>query len=102
MIALLPKFRLEDATDPALARDVVSMFPRIVTDNSSEATNTRTHIWSLRMNERGGGTLSIGRAEVPVAVLPLDISTPPEMSVFTVVSITGRLIQIRGVTEEPA
>lgn len=99
MIALLPKLRGEDF-DSAQLLQVRLLFPRTQQGAlAAEARPPRPRTYSVITDGRGGGVLTVGGAEIPVAVLPLDVSTPPEATAFRIVAIAGRALRVRGRAE---
>ncbi|WP_454157517.1 hypothetical protein [Microbacterium lacticum] len=99
MIGLLPKLHPDDIDD-ATRRQLRVLFPRVDGEAApvvGKARRPRTY--SVITNGRGGGVLTVGGTEIPVAILPLDVSTPPEATAFRIVAIAGRAMRVRGVAE---
>lgn len=97
MIALLPVSSTSDV-DPVTRMQKRRMFPRAVDGiPAAHAAVGRPRVYSLISDGRGGGTLTVGGAEIPVRILHLSVDTPPEAAAFRVVAIAGRALRIRGV-----
>lgn len=99
MIALLPKLHQRDA-DQVQRMQVQRLFPRLSGAPVPHSTGPRRpRSYSLIINSRGGGTLSVGGTEIPVAIMELDLETPPEATAFRVAAIAGRAVRVRGIAE---
>jgi hypothetical protein len=61
----------------------------------------RARTYSVLADAPGHGILTLGNYQVEVVILPLDVSTPPQATVFRVAAITGRRIEIIGVVVDP-
>lgn len=100
MIALLPKEH--DPDDPVLRTHQQRLFPPAdapAPPPEDDERPPRPRTYSLIVNGRGGGTLTVGGAEIQVAILPLDVDTPPGAAAFRVAAIAGRALNVTGVDE---
>lgn len=99
MIALLPKIARGDA-DPVQQRQLLLLFPHTSGDTITAAGGRgRPRTYSLITNGHGGGDLAAGGTEIPVAILPLDVTTPREATAFRIVAIAGRALRVRGTAQ---
>lgn len=98
MIALLPKVSAED-DDPVLRQQVERIFPRALDDVPTVDKPPRPRTYPLYLNSAGGGILTVAGTEILVAVLPLDVATPHEATVFKIAAIAGRSLRVQGVAE---
>jgi len=100
IIALLPRPVLGGDSDPARARLIRGLFPRA---GGREVVRPRRplhpRVYSLILDGRGGGILTVGGTEILVSVLPLDVKTPSEATAFRVTAMAGRALRVRGVAE---
>lgn len=99
LIALLPKLA-GTHPDAALRRQIRLLFPRA--DGHPVAAPgkpLRPRTYSLITDGRGGGFLTAGGSEIPVTMLTLDVTTPPEATAFQIVAMAGRALRVRGIAE---
>ena len=99
MIALLPKLTDDDIDDPVIRQQVAKIFPRALDDVPTVDKTPRPRTYPLYLNTQGGGILTVAGVEIPVAVLPLDVATPHEATVFKIAAIAGRSLRIQGIAE---
>lgn len=91
-----------EPTPPTLRR----IFPRSPDPGrpvraGSGRAHVRARTYSVVVDGPGHGFLTVGDYQVEVVILALDASTPPQATVFRVVTITGRKIVITGVVADP-
>lgn len=99
MIALLPKVSDDDFEDPVVRQQVEKIFPRALDDVPTVDKTPRPRTYPLYLNAQGGGVLTAAGIEIPVAVLPLDVATPHEATVFKIAAIAGRSLRVQGIAE---
>ncbi|CAL4858584.1 hypothetical protein [Microbacterium sp. MM2322] len=106
MLALFPlRIRGEfppDVPPPSLRR----IFPRSPapgsrTGSGSRRPHGRARTYSVFVDGPGHGILTVGTYEVEVVILPLDVSTPPQATVFRIAAIRGRTVSLVGVVIDP-
>lgn len=102
MIALLPHGG-HDVADPVQQRLVRILFPRAGGEPVPAPDKPqRPRVYSLITDGKGEGILTAGGTEIAVAVLPLDVKTPPEATAFRITAMSGRALRVRGVAEGAA
>ncbi|BDV29510.1 hypothetical protein [Microbacterium terricola] len=99
MVALIPRQGTQDGRGGA--PDGPRIFPRNIAlpaDDDDERT-VRPKTYSVITDGAGHGILTVRQTEIAVDILPLDLATPPEATVFRVVAVAGRAIRVTGVVE---
>ena len=61
----------------------------------------RARTYTVVADAPGHGFLTLGDYQVEVVILPLDVSTPPQATVFRIASISGRVIKVTGAVIDP-
>ncbi|AZS42677.1 hypothetical protein [Microbacterium oleivorans] len=87
---------------PALRR----IFPRSRDPGHSprsgaDPARVRARTYTVVADAPGHGFLTLGDYQVEVVILPLDVSTPPQATVFRIASISGRVIKVTGAVIDP-
>ncbi|MFI8633266.1 hypothetical protein ACIGEP_11775 [Microbacterium sp. NPDC077663] len=103
VVALFP-LRMKSGPIPGRPQPTVRrIFPRPPDAGTSAdgAVPTRARTYSLFVDAPGHGILSVGEHRIEVVILPLDVSTPRQATVFRISGIVGRTLDVTGVVIEP-
>ncbi|WP_295574117.1 hypothetical protein [uncultured Microbacterium sp.] len=106
MVALIPLGVAGPRSDEFSRTRLRRIFPRSL---QPPATNTgkrpgkavRPKTYSVITDGPGHGHLTIRQIEIEVRIIPLDLETPDDATVFRVAAVAGRAIRVTGVVEEP-
>lgn len=106
VVALYP-LRMKSGPIPGRTPPTVRrVFPRSPDPDASNdaaipVAPLRPRTYSLFVDGPGHGILSVGQHRVEVVILPLEVSTPRQATVFRVSGIVGRTIDVTGAVIEP-
>ncbi|GEP46926.1 hypothetical protein [Microbacterium saccharophilum] len=106
VIALIPLRVTGPRADEFSRTRLRRIFPRSL---QPPAANTgrrpgravRPKTYSVITDGPGHGYLTVRQTEIEVRIVPLDLETPEDATVFRVAGVAGRAIRVTGVVEEP-
>lgn len=103
VIALFP-LRMKSGQIPGRPQPTIRrIFPRSPEPGTpvDDGPPMRARTYSLFVDAPGHGILTVGDHRVEVVILPLDVSTPRQATVFRISAIAGRTIDVTGVVIQP-